>query len=736
MVLKTKLRQFGLLVAASLATIASAQAQTVPVPVNKNAPVTFTADDVQYDRDVGIVTATGHVEAFQNDRILRADKIVFNRNTGVAAATGNVVLQEPDGQVLFSDYAELTQSMKDGILSGMRSLLAQNGRLAANGARRTDGKINELSRAIYSTCNLCAKDPTRAPLWDIRAREAIQDVENQQIEYRDAIIDIYGIPVMYLPYLSHPDPSKKRASGFMVPSFGFGSSHTGTYAIIPYYLVLDDSSDLTIAPIITSQAGDGIELAYRKRFNEGTVKATGSISDEYHALQGHIFANGQFALNDTWRYGFDINRASSAVYIRDYRIAPNVPSLNSSVYIEGFGQGSYSRTDFRAFQSLTSDVNTNRQPYVLPRTQYSYFGQPDSIGGRLSVDAGAFNVLREQGVNDQRANLSTEYNRPFKGPIGDLWKASLNVDSAVYNSHGLGLLPVYAPMSEASAAQAMPTLSVEGRWPLQRTTTGADSWGTQIIEPIVKAMISPRGSSYTNGKIPNEDSLNADFTDATLFSRNRNQGVDRLEGGQRVAVALHGAWQFSGGAQLDGLVGQSYQAAKDPYFLKQSGLQGTVSDIVARQTITPGPYLDFTMRERFDHASLQNRFTDGTVSGGTDLLRLSTGFLWSNTTPYTYYDQAPNTPAAIAAFNTPRNELSVGASTKLGAWKVNANARRDLHLNKLVSIDGGATYEDECFIFNVRYYRRYTSILADQGDSGLLISITLKTIGEFGFNAE
>ena len=106
--------------------------------------------------------AQGHVEAWQNDHVLRADHITFDRNTGVAAAKGNVVLLEPDGQVLFADYAELTQDMKNGVLRDMRAILAENGRLAANGARRTEGQINELSRVVYSTCNLCAKDPSKA----------------------------------------------------------------------------------------------------------------------------------------------------------------------------------------------------------------------------------------------------------------------------------------------------------------------------------------------------------------------------------------------------------------------------------------------------------------------------------------------------------------------------------------------------------------------------------------------
>jgi LPS-assembly protein len=247
--------------------------------------------------------------------------------------------------------------------------------------------------------------------------------------------------------------------------------------------------------------------------------------------------------------------------------------------------------------------------------------------------------------------------------------------------------------------------------------------------------VSPRGSSYRNGRIPNEDALDVDFTDATLFDHNRNEGVDRLEGGVRVAAGLKGTWTFPGGAQLSGMVGQSYRTETDPYFTAKSGLRGTVSDIVARQSFTPGPYLDLTTRERFDHDNLRTQFADATVSAGPELLRVSAGYLFSTTTPYQSYDFAPNTAAQSLAANTPRQEASLGVSSKISPWKVFGNVRRSLQTNQMVGIDAGGSYENECFIFDVRYYRRYTSVLNDQGESAVLFNITLKTVGEFGFHA-
>ena len=82
--------------------------------------------------------------------------------------------------------------------------------------------------------------------------------------------------------------------------------------------------------------------------------------------------------------------------------------LTSQIYGEGFGQGAYSRFDVRFYQSLNDTIISSKLPVVLPRYEYSYFGQPDSLGGRLSLDANAFNVMRTDGTNTRRAALTVE----------------------------------------------------------------------------------------------------------------------------------------------------------------------------------------------------------------------------------------------------------------------------------------------------------------------------------------
>jgi LPS-assembly protein len=701
-------------------------------PISSNEPVTFTADQVEYDRENALVIARGHVEAWQNDHVLQADQVVFDRNTGVAAAKGNVVLLEPDGQILFADYAELTQNMQEGVLKDMRALLAENGRLAANGARRSYGQINEMSRVVYSTCDLCKDDPTKPPLWQLRASSAIQDLEHKTIEFDNAVMQLYGFPVAYFPILSQPDPSVKRQSGFLIPWFGI-SSNIGVFVSEPYYWVIDDQSDATIAPMMTSRSGPELSVEYRRRFNSGFLVLNGSGGFVDKSVQGTFAARGQFNYDDTWRWGFDINRASSSNYVRNFRIGtglsdPNL--LTSQIYLEGFGEGAYSRLDTRFYQGLDQTISSSRLPLVLPRYLYSYMGTPDRLGGRLWVDANAFNIMRSDGTSTRRAALSLNWERPFVGSLGDLWKITLHGDAAAYDVAHFNAQPNFGPRGGVDTARTLPQAALDFRWPFSRNS---GTWGTQLIEPLAQLIIAPQAGDSQLRRYPNEDSLDFDFTDANLFGFNRFPGIDRLEGGTRLNVALHGAW-YLGGTAFDGLIGQSYRTTKDNLFPVASGLHDQVSDIVARTTFTPTNWLDLTYRGRFDKKSLAMHGAEAIASAGVPLLRVNAGYIYSAYNPYTFYDQPPPPPAG-SPYYFPRNEATVGASSQWGHYRVSGFARRDLAGNRMISYGGDAVYEDECFILDLRFYRRNTSINFDNGSTTVLFLFTFKTIGQFGYRA-
>ena len=61
-------------------------------------------------------------------------------------------------------------------------------------------------------CNYREND--KCPPWTIQATQMLHDSKKKTIYYDNAIVKIYDVPILYLPKLSHPDPSVKRRSVF------------------------------------------------------------------------------------------------------------------------------------------------------------------------------------------------------------------------------------------------------------------------------------------------------------------------------------------------------------------------------------------------------------------------------------------------------------------------------------------------------------------------------------------
>jgi LPS-assembly protein len=698
-----------------------------PAPASTKAPVTFLADTVSYDKTGNLVTATGHVRAFQSGQTLYADKVVIDRNIGVATATGHVILLQPDGETIYAGDAVLSKGMKNVVMQGVAARLDENGRIIANGARRYNNQIDEMVKVLYSACDLCKTDPTAPPLWQIRATSATRDLQHKMIEYRNAEMEIYGFPVFYIPYMTQPDPSVKRASGLLIPAFG-SNSRLGVFVTVPYFLVINGSSDVTLTPIIGSKEGPVLDAKYRKAFNDGIVHIDVSAGRDRGKLGDSIFSDGTFDLNDTWRAGFNFDRASNPQFLDDFNILPNATELTSDAFVEGFGPGSYAKIEADTYQGLVASVNQTDLPIIAPYAQFDYESDPTLFNGRYSVDAEAFNVLRNVGTNTRRASAIGNYTVPFNGPYGQLYTLRFELIAATYEATGLDQQPTYSIINSADTSRAQPYGALFMRWPFVRAAGGG---GSQILEPEVQLVASPEVGATENYRIPNEDSLDLEYSDANLFDLNRFPGIDRLEGGARVDYALHGAWYLPGGMTADGMVGQSYRFHKDLNYLPGSGLNDNFSDIVARATVDPTSWLNLTYRTRLSHVDLGRRMIDATATVGTSRLNVSGGYLYANTNPYVLGTQA----TIPAAYFVARNEFTANVAGSYGAYTATAGVERNIKTGQFDSATFTAGWQNECAAVNLVYYQRFTSFNLDAGSTTVLIQVTFKTLGTYGFSA-
>lgn len=691
-----------------------------PLTAEERQPVTFTAGEVEYDESRDLVIARGGVEAWQGDRILRAREITFHRPTGRATARGDVVLMEPDGRVFFAEEAELTEDLRDGVVRELRALLAEGGRLAATGAVRSGGRVTEMARAVYSTCETCRENPGRAPLWQIRADRVIHDEQEKVVEYYDATMQIAGIPVAYFPYFWHADPSVKRKSGLLFPDFGL-SSFLGTFYRQPYYWVISPSSDATIAPMVTTKRGGILFGEYRRRFNAGFATAGGSVTydTEETRWRGHFTSTGRFSLDQTWRAGWDVQRSSDQTYLRRYRVGAidNASVLVSTPFVEGFGRNFYARADANFYQGLGSLDSARRIPIVLPRLYGEVFGVQDRFGGQWQGDLGVFATSRTTGTDTRRIATRVGWELPMTGPIGDRWSVAANLDLLGYQ---VGGDPTATPVpgGESGAyGRAHPQVALTWRWPLLRP---GGAWGSQLIEPIVQAVAGP--NTGADPRIPNEDSVDLEFTDAYLFGFNRFPGRDRLDGGYRVNAGLRGAW-FLEGLTIEGLFGQAWRAGTDDLYPAGSGLEGRRSDYVGRLTVIPSQHLTLSYRTRLDRDDFSTRLNDvsATVSALGRYVTVS-------------YLMAPAQPQSLQ----PRERREIGGTLGgriWGNWTGFVGARRDLEREAMVQSYAGLRYEDECFAFVATYLRRFTTAQGQDQSTDLVFKLVFKTVGEFGFSA-
>ncbi len=704
-----------------------AQEQELDIPQElRELPILFSADEVVYDEALGIVTARGDVEINQGGRTLLADTVSYNRRTGVVTASGNVRLLELDGTTYFAEFVELSDDLREGFIRDVGVLMADKTRIAAASGTRRDGRITVFRKAIFSPCELCREDPSKAPLWQLKAGEVVHDQEERSLTYRDARLEFYGVPVAYTPYFKHPDPTVDRQSGFLAPTFG-KSSNLGFTLEVPYYWNIAPDRDVTFEPIVTTKQSIVLAGEYRELFPKGFYQFRGSatVADrekangatESNEFRGHVDSLGRFAINESWRWGFDLERASDDTYLRLYNFS-DAPSLTSNLFTEYLRGRDYFAVNGFAYQGLRDDSNNEELPIVVPLIDYNFLSEPDSLGGRYSLDTNIGVLSRIEGRDTRRLSVKSGWELPFLGPAGDLYRLTANVQADGYwvDNFDSDSQEVNPPGSFDSdlAGRFFPQAALQWRYPLARS----EDWGDQVLVPIMQLVAAPNWSN--NGDIPNEDSTDFEFDDSNLFSLNRFPGVDQVTPGTRVDYGLQ--WDVSSPyiGEASAFAGQSYRFQNDDTFAPGSGLEDNLSDVVGRIRLVPQEDIDVSYRFRLDKDDLAAERHELDLSIGPPALDLDLSYVFLSD------------DLSTDEFDT-REELAFRLSSQLNEnWSIAGAHRRDLQENDALSTAVGLTYQDECFFITVEGKRTYYEDREIDQEDSIMVKVVFKHLGEVG----
>jgi len=701
--------------ALSVTLLLSASPALAAPALGGKEPVVMEAERMGYDRKNRIVVALGNVEVVQGDTLLIADRIAYYQDANVVRAKGNVAMVEKNGTVYFADEVELKDNLKQGIVNNFRIRMNDNSLFAANQAQRVNEDVIKLRKAVYSPCKLCQGDIAagKAPLWQIKANKVKIDEKEQEVTYRDAYFEVYGLPVAYTPYFSHPTPGADRKSGILSPEYS-QTSQLGTVVKVPYYWNIAPDRDATITPYFTSDEGALVEGEYRQLTDEGSYKFNGSVTypRERDAVgkvisgrefRGHIFAKGDSKIDNDWNWGFDVNRASDDTYLRRYRFGVQ-DSLASRIYTEYVKDRDYIQMQTMAFQGLAVDDDQDTIPFILPGIKAHAESAPLWNGARFHMDADTAIITRKLGTDTRRASLTAGLNVPYTTPGGQVLSADASMRSDAYSVSNLTRDD--GSNFNGTEQRLIPSLALRWKYPMIKQVNDA----SLIVEPLAELVASSNGNNPDS--IPNEDSLSPEFSDINLFSDRRFAGSDRVENGTRVVYGMRSQYQYAPGKNINAMLGQDYHIIGDPIFPLNSGGSDNLSDYVGRLGVQYDP-LDLSYRFRLDQDDLGLRRSE--VRGAWLGERVGASV------DYIYIDHDP--------FLENRRHIVGSSTVRLDDnWTWQLFGQRDLDANATINAGTGFIFDYDCITVLTQLRRDFIRDRDIEPDTSISVRLSLKNL--------
>ncbi|WFU02996.1 LPS-assembly protein LptD [Rhizobium sp. CB3171] len=738
---------------------AGAATSPVKVKVPEGSKLILSSNELVYNKDTQIVTASGAVQINYGGYKMVAQKVEYNQKSGRMTAIGNVELISPDGNRMYGDKMDVTDSFSDGFVNALRIEMPDNTRMAAEKGERVGGNQLILTKGVYTACLPCSEQG-RAPLWQVKAQRVVQNGVTHTVRLEHARFELFGQPIAYVPWIEVPDNTVKRKSGFLFPSMSY-SENLGFGVKVPYYYVISPSMDATISATGYTSQGLLLEGEFRQRFENGTHilrvaginqmspdQFTANTSDAEHKTRGVISSKADFRINPRWTFGWDVMAQSDNNFSRTYGLQGLSQSTHTNdIYLTGLGKRNY--FDMRAFYYDIQDADDNstaekQQAVVYPSVDYHYVDPNSVYGGELSATMNFTHLSRDKAsVLDNVNNLGdASLNDRFLGLSGSYtrlttelqWQRTFTTDQGLVltplaaargDIYGLGM---DAPNGDYSgnydtsdyATRGMVTGGLEAKYPFLITTSNS----THVFEPIAQIYVRP--DEQLAGRLPNEDAQSFVFDATNLFDRDKFSGFDRVEGGTRANVGWRYTGSFDSGYKLQHIFGQSYQLAGRNSFAtddlvgagSDSGLETTRSDYVTMFGLTTPQGISLSQSYRFDEKDFAFRRGDTQVGFANDDFQTSV--------TYTHIAAQPQ-----YGFTSDQDEIQTRAQIKFkNYWSVFGTVSYDLNDSEITRQGIGLSYEDECTIFSVSFLDKKDSTNQSGSDWSIGARITFRTLGD------
>ena len=535
----------------------------------------FQAEQIIFDDKNQVITANGNVILVRGETTVQANVIQYNQNTGQIQASGPITVFHPAIETFSADSLRLSDDFQNAFIENIALLLTNGASLSAQDAVLSEPQALTLTQGTYTACYVGGGRP---PLWQIRSARIVRDPQTRLLTFHKIVLDMVGVPLLVLPYLSIPDPTVTRKSGLIGVNGGW-KTDLGLFISALTYLDLTPHLDLTLNTTVYSQTYPFLDGHLRYRNPSTSIDLKTGVAYDNDQPRGRIQADNLIAITDEWRGGTSLLWVSDPSFLDDYLSPPKIPFLDNRLFIERFTADSYFSAQSLWFESLTS----SRDPAILPLLSYSVANP--LLSGTTLFDLQVSSTFDSEKTHT-RLSLQGKWNKIKTSSSGLVLGLGLSLRFDRY----------FIDSASSSLNRLFPQSSLSLRYPLIYRQNSH----SHILEPQIQVLLAPDPPQID--QMFNQESVDVWFNADYLFASNHWIGNDFQETGPRVAYALAYRWYQEADPRLSLIVGQYF--TRDQDFPQSSPLNNDFSDYVGKVNLSVLPSIQASYDFHLDGQNL------------------------------------------------------------------------------------------------------------------------------------
>ncbi len=566
-----------------------------------NNSYTIKTESIRFDRKKNEIFSETDTSIIDKDKnILSSKELVLNINSKVLKAKDVTI-----------DYVDGSKSSFDSFFGDLNSkkFLGKDAKYIFN--KKAFGNINNdpriygnvlkrdenqiiLSKGIFTTC----KKRDGCPPWKMKAERITHDKEKKIIDYKNAWLELYDTPILYFPKFFHPDPTVKRQSGFLIPTFS-DSGNSNSSVQIPYFKVISDNQDLTFTPRIFTNKNLLLQNEYRRveknseHINDIGLFTSALSSGEQNSAS-HLFSNSEFLFNNNIfkesSIEVNIETVSNDTYLKKYDLSSplikNADTMHSFINFSGYNDDSSILIELEAYEDLS--VNTNdRYQYVYPNISYTKdLNNSFELPGELIFSSNIFQKQYETNRYEQFFSNEIRYTS------NDKYSEKGLLTNFILSLKNPNVREKIGSQNESkSKNQLLTQLMYNISYPLKKRS----EFNNNIFKPILTFRYSPNITKNLRDEDKKLDVSN-------INSFDRIYGIDAVEGGQSATYGFeYKNEDFNGNENINFEIFQVLRDKQDKDFPKKTTLDQKYSDIIGRLKLNTSENLNFQYNFMLDN---------------------------------------------------------------------------------------------------------------------------------------